>query len=657
MCVVVALAACAPESNDVVAVTDSPVREDGGTAGEENGNVNNLPDCDAPECVNSPSCQPACGNGELDPGEECDDGNTVDADGCEADCTIPRCGNAIRDPGEECDDGNTVGGDLCEADCTIPRCGNNIQDPGEECDDGNRIDGDRCESNCMAARCGNSIKDAGEHCDDGNLVNGDGCDNRCAASTAVYIKASNTRADHQFGFALAISADGATVAVGAYLEDSAATGVDGDQSDTSAPLAGAVYVFTWNGTAWGQEAYLKASNAQAFDMFGAKVALSADGSTLAVGAIGESSAATGINGDQSDDSATAAGAVYIFQRTGITWQQEAYIKASNTGASDQLGAGLALSADGSTLAVGAVGEASAATGIDRNQASNSAPFSGAVYVFTRTGSTWEQQGYIKASNTGASDAFGTSVALSGNGSMLAVGAVNESSSARGINGNQASNAATSAGAAYVFTHDGAGWHQQAYVKASNTGAADGFGGSIALSLDGSTMAVGASGEDSSAKGINGNQNSNAALESGAVYVFTRTGPEWTQQAYVKASNTGITDQFGWEVALSADGSMMAVGADAEDSGATGIGGNQNDNSATFAGAGYMFRRDGTTWHQQAYIKPINTSFGYQFGWSIALASDGTLAVGAPTESGAAPGVGGDPFDQNASSSGAVFIYK
>src|SRR5204862_6377517 len=124
------------------------------------------------------------------------------------------------------------------------------------------------------------------------------------------------------------------------------------------------------------------------------------------------------------------------------------------------------------------------------------------------------------------------LAVSGNGATLAVGVVDESSSARGINGNQAGNAVAAGAPGEVFRRDGAGWHQQAYVKASNTGAADGFGGSIALSLDGSTMAVGASGEDSSAKGINGNQNSNAALESGAVYVFTRTGSAWSQQAYV-----------------------------------------------------------------------------------------------------------------------------
>lgn len=180
-----------------------------------------------------------------------------------------------------------------------------------------------------------------------------------------------------------------------------------------------------------------------------------------------------------------------------------YFKASNTGAIDQFGS-VALSGDGSTLAVGAYGEASNA---------------GAVYVFTRSGSTWSQQAYVKASNIGADDNFGTSVALSGDGNTLAVGAYGEASNATGINGNPADNSASSAGAVYVFTRSGSTWTQQAYVKASNTGAGDLFGTSVALSGDGNTLAVGAYWEDSNATGINGNQADNSASDSGAVYVY------------------------------------------------------------------------------------------------------------------------------------------
>ncbi|MFN7743791.1 MAG: FG-GAP repeat protein [Phycisphaerales bacterium] len=144
-----------------------------------------------------------------------------------------------------------------------------------------------------------------------------------------------------------------------------------------------------------------------------------------------------------------SGASRTYSVTVLSGSQQAYVKASNTGAGDIFGSSVALSGDGSTLAVGALYEASSATGLNGNQADNSATNAGAVYVFTRTGSTWAQQAYVKASNTGAGDIFGRSVALSG-GSTLAVGASGEASSATGLNGNQADNSASNAGAVYVF---------------------------------------------------------------------------------------------------------------------------------------------------------------------------------------------------------------
>ncbi len=100
--------------------------------------------------------------------------------------------------------------------------------------------------------------------------------------------------------------------------------------------------------------------------------------------------------------------------------------------------------------------------------------------------------------------------------------------------------------------------------------------------------MGANLEDSNAIGINGNQNDNSENGAGAVYVFTRSGTTWSQQAYIKASNTGANDEFGWSVALAADGNTLAVGAYQEDSNATGVNGNQNNNSASRAGAVYVF---------------------------------------------------------------------
>ncbi len=334
--------------------------------------------------------------------------------------------------------------------------------------------------------------------------------------------------------------------------------------------------------------YFKASNTGNNDYFGGNIALSADGNTLAVGAFGEDSSATSINGKQGDNSASDSGAVYVFSRTGSTWTQQAYVKASNTGVDDEFGTSVALSADGNTLAVGAFREGSSATGLNDNQDNNSATDSGAVYVFSRSGSTWTQQAYVKASNTGAGDSFGYGIALSADGNTLAVGAHREGNSATGMSSNQAENSALASGAVYVFNRSGSTWTQQAYLKASNSGAGDYFGGSVALSVDGNTLAVGANQEDSNATGMNGKQSNNSAEASGAVYIFNRSGSSWTQQAYVKASNSGADKYFGISVALSAAGSTLAVGAPYEANNATGINGNQGNNGAGRSGAVYLY---------------------------------------------------------------------
>ena len=271
----------------------------------------------------------------------------------------------------------------------------------------------------------------------------------------------------------------------------------------------------------------------------------------------------------------------MFTRSGSTWSQQAYLKASNTGAGDDFGTRVRVSGD--TLLVSARYEDSNATGVDGDQADNTAANSGAAYVFTRSGSTWSQQAYLKASNPGANDDFGRSVAVSGDTTV--VGARAEDSNATGVDGDQADNTAANSGAVYVFTRSGDVWSQQAYLKASNTGAGDYFGTSVAVSGD--TLVVGARYEDSNATGVDGDQADNTAANSGAAYVFTRSGSTWSQQAYLKASNPGANDEFGNSVGVSGD--TVVVGARYEESNATGVNGDQADNSAADSGAVYVFR--------------------------------------------------------------------
>lgn len=477
---------------------------------------------------------------------------------------------------------------------------------------------------------------------------------------ADYIKASNTELNDLFGNNIALSADGKTLAVGAPLEDSISTGVNGGQSN-GALDSGAVYIYTLNSAGvWSQQAYVKASNAHFDDRFGISVALSADGNTLAVGAIFEDTASIGINQSQStlNNFASNAGAAYVFTRSGSTWSQQAYVKSSDTTLADNFGIAVSLSNDGNTLAVGAYKESiNLGSGLNNFFAA-----AGGVRVYVRSGVTWSQQAALFASNFDEGDNFGGSVVLSGDGNTLAVGAIGEDSNASGLNGNAFDNTALGAGAVYVFARSGNTWTQQKYIKASNTAGNNHFGYSLALSFNGNTLAVGAVDEDSDTRGVNGDQTNSGALGSGAVYVFVRTnssfnGLVWSQQAYIKPSNTLAGESFGQALALSADGNILAVGAEGDASAATGINGNSANTSAPASGAVFSYVRTNTSWAPQRYIKATNTDAGDNFGTAVALSADGnTMAASALREASAATGINGNQADNNATDAGAVYVF-
>ncbi len=395
--------------------------------------------------------------------------------------------------------------------------------------------------------------------------------------------------------------------------------------------------------AFAQRVYAKASNTDQDDLFGSAVALSGD--TLVVGAPGEASNATGVDGNQNDDSLLDAGAVYVFVRDGGgVWTQQAYLKASNTDSDDLFGSIVAISGD--TVAIGAPGEASL-DGADQGDDSGSDV--GAVYIFVRSGTTWTQQAYLKASNLDTGDLF-SDVSLDDD--VLVVGARGEGSGATGIDSDQIDDSAPGAGAAYVFERDAGGvWSQTTYLKASNAEAGDAFG---RVALSGASLAVGAVGENSDSTGIGGSQSDNSQVDAGATYLFVRgAGGNWAQQAYIKASNTDAGDGFG-RVAL--EGDLLVVGAPGENSNATGIGGDEDDDSFADAGAVYLFVRVGSTWSQAAYVKASNADPGDSFGTGVSL-WESILAVGAPGEQSNATGIGGNELDDSLTAAGAVYVFE
>jgi len=337
---------------------------------------------------------------------------------------------------------------------------------------------------------------------------------------APELTASDAATGDLFGGSVALS--GSTALIGA----------PGGNSE-----AGAAYVFALSGTTWSQQAELTASDAAENDGFGARVALS--GSTALIGA---------------PDKNTFTGAAYVFVRSGTAWSQEAELTASG------LFFGYSVALSGSIAMVGAYGNNSD---------------TGAAYVFVRSGTSWSQQAELTASDAATGDYFGISVALSG--STALIGAPDKNSLT---------------GAAYVFVLPS----QQAELVASDAAADDFFGSSVAIS--GSIAVVGAYGNNS---------------EAGAAYVFVRSGKTWSQQAELTASDAATGDLFGYSVALS--GTTAVVGA-------------FGNKSRT--GAAYVFARSGKTWSQQAELTASSAATGDEFGGSVAI-SGSTALIGAPAK--------------------------
>ena len=461
----------------------------------------------------------------------------------------------------------------------------------------------------------------------------------------AYVKRSHVMYPDINTFGRSVALDGNTLVVGAD-DPSCATGINGNQADTSCFRAGAVYVFTRTGETWSQQAYLKPSNTNGTFYFGDSVSLSGD--TLAVGAWAESGCARGVNGDDQNQNAGdpcgSSGAVYVFTRSGSTWSQQAYLKASlldpNGLNHERFGQTVAVS--GNTIAVGAPGQGF-------SEGCPPCLYLGAVYVFTRSNGQWTQEALLRSSNpVNRFEAFGYTVALDGD--TVAASNITESSCATGVNGDQFSNRTCyDTGAVYVFTRTAGVWSQQAYVKASNTSARlFGFG----LAVNGDALIVGGPKEQSCATGINGNQSDTGCPEAGAVYIFTRMNNLWSQVAYVKAQYPNLQSfggNFGSRVAF--DGTTLAVSAD-DNNCARGFNPSPVANDCASSGAVYLFSRTATSWAQRAYVKASNPGAFDFFGRGVdpgvsglAIAGN-TLAVGATSEDSCATGINGNQNDNN-----------
>jgi len=293
--------------------------------------------------------------------------------------------------------------------------------------------------------------------------------------------------------------------------------------------------------------------------------------------------------------------VGIYTRANGTWTRAGTIP-NPDGYNTAFGEPIVLSGD--TLAIGAPAESSDTSGV--NPAHNmGATSSGAVYVYRGAGTSWSLEAFIKASNPDAQDQFGEVLALDGD--TLAVGAGYEDSSSTGINSTP-NNSTNEAGAVYVFGRSGTTWSQQAYIKPSRPLAANSnFGWRLALS--GNVLAAGLYSDGSSLGGLNPSSYDQNAANSGAVYLFARSGANWSQAAFLKAAQPHAGDLFGNALAL--DGNRLAVSAP----------GWSGDTGAVF-----LFDRSGVAWSDPASIVAPGSDTVHGFGNGLAISGDTLLVV-------------------------------
>ncbi len=349
--------------------------------------------------------------------------------------------------------------------------------------------------------------------------------------------------------------------------DAASTGNFGRSvsvSDNTASILGidGTYIFNRSGTTWSQQQKIQPSdhstNKGPWGMYETDL----DGETCVIGYKG---------GTETSLPHSKTGTAYVFTRSGTTWTQQQKLFNPNGLQYDYFGENMQL--DGDNLIVSAHYEP--------HNTNSSWHNAGAVYIWTRSGTTWTQQQRLTASDKSGSDYFGAAVAIDGDTCVI------------GANGEDTE--ASNAGAAYVFTRSGTTWSQQQKLVASDAAVGDNFG--TAIGISGDTVVVGANSENGGA---------------GSVYVFTRSGTTWTQQQKLTGSDaTASSDYFGKNVRIFEDTIMVT---------ATG--------HTTFSakGAAYIFTRSGTTWTQ---VKRLEASDGAQNDYNDEIDfSGGTIVMGA-----------------------------
>ncbi|WP_431511489.1 hypothetical protein [Variovorax sp. DAIF25] len=420
-----------------------------------------------------------------------------------------------------------------------------------------------------------------------------------------YLKPSTGSTDNlQYGQSVALSKDGNWLVVAA----------------TSVSHAGFIEIYSRRSGQWAFETRLKASNAEVGDNFGSSLSVSKDGSTILVGASGESSSAVKVGGDKADNTVLESGAAYLFERTGTTWAEVAYLKAATSERQEKFGAATALSADGSIAWVAGNGSS--------------------VHGYRKLAGTWSYFNSAATSIPGE----GRSLAVSDDGSTLAVGMPSDPSGSQITPDTTAPNS----GAVLVLEWTIPTLRKTHYVKENDPHAGNRLGTSVAISANGRVIAAGVPGRKVSTENLAGGV---------AVLTYYDVVSEYVPDAYAFAVQPKSGAEFGRSVALSSDGKVMAAGGPFTSAGSAGIDADLDYSAPNRAGVVIRFAHFGTTWRSTAAATGKVLDNNDFLGQSVAISGDGkTIAAGAPGEDSTATGIGGDFRNNGGIDVGAAYLY-
>jgi len=317
---------------------------------------------------------------------------------------------------------------------------------------------------------------------------------------------------------------------------------------------------------YSEETILTASDKAAYDNFSEVVDISSNGNVIVIGS------------DYADTgSYTNNGQAYVFRFNGSNWVEETILTASDKANYDNFGSSISISDDGNVVVIGTP-----------SKTVSGFTYAGKVYVYRYLGGSWIEEAILVCPTPQDDEEYGRRVKISGDGNTIAITALYSSVGAN-----------SEVGRVFIYRYSGGSWLQEAEINMPNPNDYAYFGDSLDLTYDGNILVISAT-----------NANVGNLIESGKVYVYKFTSPNWNLQAELVPSDGDNYDTFGFSLDITDDGSTLVISNTTADIG-----------SLSNAGKIYVFKYINNNWIEDKIIFPVDVENNSYFGQQVAITND------------------------------------